>query len=643
MDENIKAALRERINLGYTRAEIITEFTEAGYPAAEAGRLYDLVANETPVKPFDPDQLPTVVQEDIIVEHETKEGPSESQAPLETPASAPTPSATPTPTLEASVPSATQSRFSKAAVASLVVAVLLLGAGAVYGFVTFLLPSAPYETESEMVKGMLMHTTKLTAHGFNLSYHGAVEQRNESALVFDQRALPEDAREEFSEGLDMMIQFGALPAEVDAKVDVSGLVDLRDKEHPEFDISANLHLLAEPIIINAAGSLRMTEGVLYGKVDDLPANFAPFLGEVPTEKWIILADESDMTLPSDIPFPVSSPQVLNVVPAPVREVLVSEMKRLTTLPLQYAEQSQDYLSAQAAQVGMPLLEVMQGEEEQKMLERSMELLVKYPPLKFIGEPEKVELNSESVYQYAVDIDFDNLRTYLLEMSKEAEVITGEVLLPVEMAEEAEFFIKNKALLAETNRLTNIKYNFRADGSFAGFSFDTAFTFDHPELKQQFRLEVGLTTTRQNDAMDITAPEDVHEKTLGEILSSQFSGALFEAQTNARDASIKSTLSMMRVQAEFSYNENGYSYAQVCTGEDMQPLLEQVVVDADLMEVQHNAISDMFSVTCNDSADSYAVLSPLPDDFGAAFCVDSTGFAGEVPVFALWSGDDTTCE
>jgi hypothetical protein len=150
----------------------------------------------------------------------------------------------------------------------------------------------------------------------------------------------------------------------------------------------------------------------------------------------------------------------------------------------------------------------------------------------------------------------------------------------------------------------------------------------------------MNTTRQNDAMDITVPEDVYEKKLSEV----FGESMHEAQRNAVDASIKSTLSMMRAQAELSYENNGQSYAQVCSDDSLQPLFETIVTRAELFGVQYDAPSDMFNVTCNDSKDSYAIASPLvEEDFGTAFCVDSTGFASEVSTEALSTGTDMTCE
>jgi len=72
MNQEIKAAIEERIGLGYTKAEVIQELQSAGYPAEVASDLYDDVVarvapldNSIPITPTDSDlDLQTVTMED---------------------------------------------------------------------------------------------------------------------------------------------------------------------------------------------------------------------------------------------------------------------------------------------------------------------------------------------------------------------------------------------------------------------------------------------------------------------------------------------------------------------------------------------------------------------------------------------------
>jgi len=61
----------------------------------------------------------------------------------------------------------------------------------------------------------------------------------------------------------------------------------------------------------------------------------------------------------------------------------------------------------------------------------------------------------------------------------------------------------------------------------------------------------------------------------------------------------------------------------------------------LDDVQINSISNTDSITCNSSNEAYAVLVPLST--GEAWCIDSTGFSGEVSPSSLKSAKDFSCK
>lgn len=129
-----------------------------------------------------------------------------------------------------------------------------------------------------------------------------------------------------------------------------------------------------------------------------------------------------------------------------------------------------------------------------------------------------------------------------------------------------------------------------------------------------------------------------------ILAAVVLASLNDARDSGQDASIKQSIGNARSQAELSYNQNSYSYDLVC-GETAITNLMNAARDnrAETTATQVNAISSGLAVTCNDNAGGYAIHAPLNvTTAGAAWCVDSTGFAGPVAVDALTPATDVTC-
>jgi|GEM_PF-2557039 len=96
-----------------------------------------------------------------------------------------------------------------------------------------------------------------------------------------------------------------------------------------------------------------------------------------------------------------------------------------------------------------------------------------------------------------------------------------------------------------------------------------------------------------------------------------------------DASIQSSFSTVRVQAELYYSGSGNnSYAGVCADATMTRALNSTM-----------SANGGVTPTCNSSATAYAASSPLNSDSAKYWCIDSTGFAGNTTT-AL--GTNTAC-
>lgn len=159
------------------------------------------------------------------------------------------------------------------------------------------------------------------------------------------------------------------------------------------------------------------------------------------------------------------------------------------------------------------------------------------------------------------------------------------------------------------------------------------------MKQQFRFEFDMTTTRQNDALDITAPEDVHPETLEEIIM----GHVEEARQKGSEASIKQSMHNIRAQAELVYNQDSFSYSEVCANETVQALLFAIVDNYPYSpDTERDGVSAPGKIVCNDTDNAYAIITPLASDQSISYCIDSTGFADEVSPVVLSSGTDYEC-
>lgn len=93
-----------------------------------------------------------------------------------------------------------------------------------------------------------------------------------------------------------------------------------------------------------------------------------------------------------------------------------------------------------------------------------------------------------------------------------------------------------------------------------------------------------------------------------ILSSVVLASLNSARNKGSDAAVKSQLSSVRAEAEISYDDNGYSYDNVCTAV------------ATLVTAAGN--SGGGTGVCNDNATAWAASAPLKTS--GYWCVDSTG-------------------
>jgi prepilin-type N-terminal cleavage/methylation domain-containing protein len=125
-----------------------------------------------------------------------------------------------------------------------------------------------------------------------------------------------------------------------------------------------------------------------------------------------------------------------------------------------------------------------------------------------------------------------------------------------------------------------------------------------------------------------------------ILSSVVLASLNTARNKGADAAIKSNVNNARAQAELRYDSVGQSYVDVCTGVAGTPAgsaagIGQFITGA--------GSAGSAVVDCQDTAAGWALEAQLKSDATRYYCVDSTGFAGELAASGVTAADDIRCQ
>ena len=117
-----------------------------------------------------------------------------------------------------------------------------------------------------------------------------------------------------------------------------------------------------------------------------------------------------------------------------------------------------------------------------------------------------------------------------------------------------------------------------------------------------------------------------------ILAAVVLASLNDARSSGSDASIKQSLGNVRSQAEIVYNQQNYTYANICSDAKIVTLLAAV----------NNNNGAAAAPICIDEPAGWAAHSALVATSTVSWCVDGSGFAGTVLNASLPSGTDTTC-
>ncbi|MCA9356639.1 hypothetical protein KC872_00360, partial [Candidatus Kaiserbacteria bacterium] len=455
-----------------------------------------------------------------------------------------------------------------------------------------LLSSAPYKNEGEMITGLVSTSYQMKAFSFNTDYNVELQPRAPETLVYENSDLDSLSKLSGQE----------IPTEGNLNFSISGLVDIRDETNPEFDLDMNLNALLEPFIIQLGAGVRLTEGNLYAKITDIPAMFKSQMPmEIPVDTWILLAsaEEKDRFM-EDIP-------VLKQTLKPVESLFSGLNSTLFANLLLVGEDSvlsKNGFAVNQLASGVQALGLQTSamtDDQKHMVEYTVAALEQNPPIKFVSDPKKIVKDGETLYEYEVDVDYDNLMTFINSMAEESHSVYGRGEdISVLMGE-----IPSREDFEVFNELVDLKFTFRTDGSIQGVYVGSVFVPGGGEVKAQVDVKFETTFGHNNEAIDITMPDNVHPKSLSDM----FSEMQKQYQQDNYDMTVKVELTRMRSMAELIYNENDYSYASVCS------------------ELRSNPIYTV-ATECSANDSEYVIYTALLYE-PTYFCIDSTGAAWEV--------------
>ena len=134
-----------------------------------------------------------------------------------------------------------------------------------------------------------------------------------------------------------------------------------------------------------------------------------------------------------------------------------------------------------------------------------------------------------------------------------------------------------------------------------------------------------------------------------ILAAVVLASLNDARSSGTDASIKQSLGNLRSQAEIVYNQDNFTYANVCADTKVAQLFTAAVAASTGATAQATdaAVSGNVQAVCRDAAGGWLVTVPLigTGTAGDRWCVDSTGFSQLVAIADIadiGTAADLTC-
>lgn len=688
MFEHLKAAIEERVGLGYSKEEILAELKKAGYEGGDIDKYVGTFFREPAKIEFEKKAPPSPAVEEksnVIDSDKNKNSQNEveggndeavnksnfsaetekdkeveevvddttkdkvyysgfdkqqvntsSETPLPTPPSPPAPPLPPTPsknetsssekvdsgtsslntrqTQDLDIKSVkenwkkTEDEKKKASKAKIIVGALvfaLLLSLATVGFFVFsnniVIGGAPYQNVPELFSGI---------YNDDLKNAKSVATENHASLAIGPKeegvpaALPE-----FFAGLEDSAPFGSDHSFSEkpfiTNINLSSKIDQKNKDELKADVKVAFDFSIDEIKMKAEGSLIMIGKKVFGRIDKMPPPMEGELRGVPKNTWFIITEDST--------------QILDLVQGATRFNSVEELAEGVQIFVKENENMKEYLSLiakaivasptkdgrQLAQVAefLDTLSPEDREVAEKIIEKVHQAWVDYPFLTLRNEPTKISEGGETVYNYPLKIDEDNLIKFITEVDEifyEEMGIGGMFAYTMEEIDIIKY-------INTFNEVVKVSINVRPNGTIYSNKIDIAFASGEGVDDYQVKFTWDNSYHSFGKDFGIVAPTEVHPKTLEEIMRG--------------DVFVRESMSNLRSQAEIFYNANNFSYLGMCSDAKAAQLLDSAKKYGPASTVTY----------CNAEDQKWAAAAKLNNsdiETGAElfFCVDSTGRA-----------------
>lgn len=217
-----------------------------------------------------------------------------------------------------------------------------------------------------------------------------------------------------------------------------------------------------------------------------------------------------------------------------------------------------------------------------------------------------KVNNENLRQYNITIAKENLRA-----------VFNKLILAID---DPSFEGANKEIREMLDSISDIDLKiWVAKGDvLRKFEASTQMNYASDGITTKVEISVESTISKINESLpEIVVPSPVHSIT--EILQ--------EAQKNGSDTEVKSYLSNARVEAElFHEDSNSYGVANTkgsCTSPVKGSMFSSISSLTPLIE------NENISTNCYSTSKAYAISATMPSDPSMIWCIDSSGFVGEI--------------
>ena len=638
MNEQLRAAINERIELDWTQEQIVAELEAAGYARAEAVELYQQIADE-------PD---SALQEEAAVSESTPEprwqstttdstegGDDDEQlAPadsVEGDVAVSSPVSSDTPDRDNTTAAQTPTRGDSSARGWLwfLLGIFLLGvfiSSAIFmGWHQRLFPQLGFGG------GPYNEITLLPGIVEDMLRQDQVQATVDLALFFEPPDTTVGAGpDDLFELLQFMLTLSglALPEQAHLKLSSRINADTRDKDNPIYDQQITIDVLFEPYIFQVESSFRLVQNKLYARLDRLPPVIVAQLAdegiELPIGKWIEMAslEELDSLMipgwqPTFTPAPPAfapeaslfdESQLFYQTPAQLfaaatNERLWRNVRTFSELVVAETAIREPVLTANLGQLILDAVPYDFTDEERTEFKDYFAILAQawrhYPLIAFTQRPYQTVDSGETVFVYNVTVDIDNIEPFLrrviaaLEGSTLTEGLIDIGQLEELVADSAELALLKEALQTFAHYYT-LRFHVRPDGSLQAILLDLAVRSALDSFPHQFRLQWHTRYEATTGFTEVIVPTEIYERTWQEILTD----SIIQAQQQARDASVRQTLSSISASAQIYYNTNRFSYVGFCDSTEYRQRVQQA-------EMQLGR-----EFRCFSSQTSFAFMAPL---------------------------------